>query len=91
MSEKASVHGHEVMNMIIESGKNYTTESLIADIHATFGEDTRFHTCSAENMDAKALVSFLAARGKFIGTEEDSAHRLRKSVITEQRKGRYLP
>ena len=36
MSEKASVHGHEVMNMIIESGKNYTTESLIADIHATF-------------------------------------------------------
>ncbi|MBC4012067.1 YecH family protein [Morganella morganii] len=70
MSEKASVHGHEVMNMIIESGKSYTTESLIADIHATFGEDTRFHTCSAENMDAKALVSFLAARGKFIGTEE---------------------
>ncbi|QXO41761.1 YecH family protein [Morganella morganii] len=59
-----------VMNMIIESGKNYTTESLIADIHATFGEDTRFYTCSAENMDAKALVSFLAARGKFIGSEE---------------------
>lgn len=70
MSEKPSVHGHEVMNMIIDSGKSYTTESLIADIHTKFGTDTRFHTCSADNMNAGELVSFLAARGKFISNEE---------------------
>ena len=33
--------------------------------NAKFGADARFHTCSAENLDADALIDFLAARGKF--------------------------
>lgn len=61
-----SVHGHEVLNMMIESGEGYTTESLTAAIVARFGEEARFHTCSAEGMCAAELVAFLQRKGKFI-------------------------
>ncbi|WP_337014560.1 YecH family metal-binding protein [Leclercia sp. AS011] len=62
----ASVHGHDVLTMMIDSGEQYTEESLVAAITARFGEDARFHTCSAAEMSAAELVAFLAARGKFI-------------------------
>lgn len=42
-----SIHGHDVLNMMIESGERYTEESLVEAIHARFGEAARFHTCSA--------------------------------------------
>jgi len=61
-----SVHGHEVMHMMANSGIGYNRESLRQAIHNQFGSDTRFHTCSAENMDAEALIDFLEARGKFV-------------------------
>lgn len=35
-----------------------------------FGAEARFHTCSASEMDAEALIDFLAARGKFIDSAE---------------------
>ena len=61
-----SIHGHDVLNMMIESGESYTKEILVESIHARFGEAARFHTCSASEMTAAELVAFLAARGKFI-------------------------
>ncbi|HDR2752539.1 TPA: YecH family protein [Enterobacter asburiae] len=64
------IHGHEVLNMMIESGEQYTEQSLVAAIQARFGEAERFHTCSAEDMTAGELVAFLAARGKFIPAAE---------------------
>jgi|TARA_Y100000294_G_scaffold164234_1_gene170822 probable metal-binding protein len=66
---KESIHGHEVMSMMIESGKEYTKDSLLAAIKEKFGEDARFHTCSADNMDCEGIISFLEARGKFIETD----------------------
>ncbi|MGY5956581.1 YecH family metal-binding protein [Kosakonia sp. BK9b] len=66
----ASIHGHEVLNMMISSGEHYSHESLVAAIVARFGAEARFHTCSAEGMTAKELVLFLAAKGKFIPVEE---------------------
>lgn len=63
------IHGHEVLNMMITSGKAYTKASLIADITHRFGADARFHTCSAENMTAEQLVAFLEAKGKFVPQE----------------------
>lgn len=44
-----SIHGHEVLNMMIESGEQYTHTSLEAAIKARFGERARFHTCSASD------------------------------------------
>lgn len=66
----ASIHGHEVLNMMIASGEHYSRESLAAAIIARFGDAARFHTCSAEGMTAEELVSFLASRGKFIPQDE---------------------
>ncbi len=60
------IHGHEVMAMMMASGRTYTRESLRAHIIETFGEDARFYTCSAENMTADELVTFLRDRGKFV-------------------------
>ncbi|MBM3073159.1 YecH family metal-binding protein [Lelliottia sp. RWM.1] len=65
-----SIHGHEVLNMMIESGEQYTEQSLVQAIHTRFGESARFHTCSAQEMTAAELVAFLAARGKFIPVAE---------------------
>ena len=65
-----SIHGHEVLNMMIETGERYSNESLTAAIIQRFGETARFHTCSAEGMTAAELVAFLASRGKFIPAEE---------------------
>ena len=70
-----SIHGHEVLNMMLASGEQYSMESLEAAIHARFGEQARFHTCSAADMTAVELVAFLAARGKFIpATDGFSTH-----------------
>jgi probable metal-binding protein len=61
-----SVHGHEVMRMMVEEGGVYTRATLEAAIHARFGQGARFHTCSADEMDATALIAFLESRGKFL-------------------------
>ncbi|MDX5626448.1 MULTISPECIES: YecH family metal-binding protein [unclassified Brenneria] len=65
----SSIHGHEVLQMMIDSGESFTTEQLIAAIEKRFGSAARFHTCSATDMTAAALVQFLADRGKFIPSE----------------------
>ena len=66
----SSIHGHEVLNMMIESGENYSSASLEAAIKARFGEQARFHTCSASDMTAGELVAFMAAKGKFIARDD---------------------
>ncbi len=63
---RQQIHGHEVMEMMIESGKVYTRASLRADIIGRFGEEARFYTCSATNLTADELIAFLQARGKFV-------------------------
>lgn len=61
-----SIHGHAVLEMMLETPEGFATEAdLAAAIEARFGRGARFHTCSAEGMDAATLVAFLAARGKF--------------------------
>lgn len=64
-----SIHGHEVMKMMLEMGEQFTTASLKTAIDEKFGTDARFHTCSAQNLDATALIAFLESKGKFIPKE----------------------
>jgi len=66
----ATIHGHEVLNMMLESAETYSEKSLVEAITRRFGEQARFHTCSASEMTAAELVAFLASRGKFIPAEE---------------------
>ncbi|QNF15178.1 DUF2492 family protein [Aeromonas jandaei] len=65
-----SVHGHEVMEMMLEQDGQFTRASLKQAMAQRFGAEARFHTCSASEMDAEALIDFLAARGKFIEAGE---------------------
>lgn len=60
------IHGHEVLEMMLTSGKTYTKQSLAVDIINKFGANARFYTCSAENMTAEELVEFLDVRGKLV-------------------------
>ncbi|MEB6583500.1 YecH family metal-binding protein [Klebsiella quasipneumoniae] len=62
----SSIHGHEVLQMMLASGECWTAASLEAVIHRRFGAEARFHTCSAENLSAADLVAFLEQKGKFI-------------------------
>ncbi len=64
MAEK--IHGHEVMNMMLSDNQAYTKKSLCEAIVAKFGDNTRFYTCSKEDMTASELVDFLESKGKFI-------------------------
>ena len=74
----ASIHGHEVLNMMLESGERYSQKSLVEAIAARFGDEARFHTCSASEMTAAELVAFLASRGKFIPAEDGfSTHEIK--------------
>ena len=64
-----SIHGHEVMQFMLESGQGFTKESLREAIIGRFGVDARFYTCSAEGMSAEQLIEFLEAKGKFVSTD----------------------
>jgi probable metal-binding protein len=64
-----SIHGHEVMHFMVESGGSFTRQSLLAAVLARFGADALFHTCSAEGMNAEQLIDLLEAKGKFVATE----------------------
>lgn len=64
-----SVHGHEVLNFMLEIGGDFSKESLKQAIATRFGADTRFHTCSAQEMTAGELIEFLASRDKFVENE----------------------
>ena len=57
----SSIHGHEVLQMMIASGESYSVASLEAAIKTQFGINARFHTCSAQGLDAAQLVAFFAA------------------------------
>lgn len=59
-----SVHGHDVMALMVAQAKPVLKPELIALIVQTFGEATRYHTCSAENLTAEALISLLLSKGK---------------------------
>ena len=63
-------HVHQVLEMMEADNGVYSRETLCAAIHAKFGEATRFRSCSANGMDANAVIDFLDARGKFTGTPE---------------------
>lgn len=65
-----SIHGHEVMEMMLAQGGQFSRASLKQAIDQHFGAGARFHTCSASEMDAEALIDFLAKRGKFIESGE---------------------
>lgn len=76
-----SIHGHEVMRKMIDSGQAYTEDSLRLAITNWFGETARFHTCSADGMTADELIVFLAERRKF--QSEDKGFKVNEDEICD--------
>ena len=66
--KNVEIHGHEVLEMMIESGQNYSNESLKTIIDTTFGTAARFFICSGGDMTADELIEVLWAKGKFSGS-----------------------
>lgn len=64
-----SIHGHQVMEMMSTSGKNYSKVELKSEIARTFGEDARFHTCMDSDLTAGELISFFVSKGKFVESD----------------------
>jgi probable metal-binding protein len=62
MSE--SIHGHEVMEMILTAEPPYSRADLEEAVRRRFGDSARFHTCSAQDMTLDELLRFLDSRGK---------------------------
>lgn len=69
-TEQQDTHGHEVIHMMITSGKTYSNESLQKEIEANFGETTRFYTCAGDGLTAEGLIDVFWRKGKFSGTPE---------------------
>lgn len=69
ITECTEIHGHEVLEMMIDSGRTYSRTSLIEAIDQKFGPQARFYICSGGGMRAAELVDTLIAKGKFMGTE----------------------
>jgi len=61
-----SIHGHEVMEMILAAEAPLTRDELEETVRMRFGEAARFHTCSATNMTLDELLKFLDGRGKVL-------------------------
>ncbi|QFU23361.1 YecH family protein [Shewanella eurypsychrophilus] len=68
MSE--SIHGHQVMELMLTLGKAVTREELKILMHEHFGESAHYHTCSASEMNASTLIELLEKKGKFIESAE---------------------
>jgi len=58
------IHGHDVLQIALDSSAPLTREALMAAMVERFGADAQYHTCSAESMDAEQLVALLVKRKK---------------------------
>jgi probable metal-binding protein len=65
----AKVHGHSVLEMLMEAPCPMTRDMLRQAAQEEFGANARYHTCSASELTLDALVDFLLQRGKV--TEAD--------------------
>ncbi len=59
-----SIHGHLVLEMLLDEHRQYTKDSLKEEIVKRFGDNAIFHACSADNMSFDELYTFLRKRGK---------------------------
>ena len=59
-----SVHGHEVLRMMIAARRGFERDALCKAIVERFGDDARFDACAASGMTAEGLIDYLVSRRK---------------------------
>jgi len=82
------LHAHEVLHMM--EGNSYSEASLKEAIVKTFGEDQRFYTCSAENMESNKNRSISMFLKNPILPEKQSRSR-RNAAARKKQKWRKSP
>lgn len=65
-----SVHGHDVMALMVAQGAAIIKPELISMMEQKFGSAARYHTCSATDLSAEALIQLLIGKGKFYETSQ---------------------
>ncbi|HMA97123.1 MAG TPA: YecH family metal-binding protein [Polyangiaceae bacterium] len=58
------VHGHEVLERIINAGGVMPLSQLRSSAATAFGTDAQYYTCSARGMSFDDLLGFLVQRQK---------------------------
>ena len=61
-----SVHGHNVLKMVLAAEKPQPREQLVEAIAAEFGADAQFHTCSVQGLSANDLLELFMGKGKLV-------------------------
>lgn len=64
-----SVHGHDVMALMVAQGSPILKHELINLMAQKFGDSAHYHTCSAENLTATELINLLISKSKLQETE----------------------
>lgn len=59
-----SIHGHEILKMLIGAQDPYTRDRLGSEVKEKFGEQVRFHACQGSDMTLDGLMEYLSVRGK---------------------------
>lgn len=65
-----SVHGHDVMALMVAQGGAIIKPELISLMGQKFGLSARYHTCSAVDLSAEALLQLLMHKGKLLDTPQ---------------------
>ncbi|MGL5667187.1 MAG: YecH family metal-binding protein [Shewanella sp.] len=65
-----SVHGHDVMALMVAQENPLLKPEFIALMAQTFGNNARYHTCSADNLQAEELINLLLRKGKMLESEQ---------------------
>lgn len=62
--QSGSIHGHAILNYIIDHGGQVSLDGLRQWARATHGENARYHTCSIQDLPFDAILRFLTERNK---------------------------
>lgn len=65
-------HIHEVLIDMQDGNKSFADKKeFVEHVVKTFGKDCKFHSCSAESMDANDAYDFLIRRNKIVADEQN--------------------
>jgi probable metal-binding protein len=77
------VHGHAVLEMILEAPDAMSRDWVLSSANARFGADATYYTCSASAMSIEDLLEFLVTRRK-ITIADDIVTAYRERMCTHE-------
>ena len=79
---KQTIHGHTLLNHILEQGGREDIDSLRTWARSTHGSEARYHTCSADGLTLDGLLQFFVDRRK-IAIADNWASVVRENVCSQ--------